>query len=42
MNDNTEHAGTKIRKECLICGKDYVKKYLDNSTIKSVLYLLQF
>jgi hypothetical protein len=42
MNDNTEHAGPKIRKESLIYGRDYVEKYLDNSKINSVLSLLQF
>ena len=42
MNDNTEQAGPKIRKERLIRGTDYVEKYLDSSTIKSVLSLLQF
>jgi hypothetical protein len=42
MNDNTEQSGPQIRKECLICGRDYVEKYLDSSTIKFVLSLLQF
>jgi hypothetical protein len=33
MNDNTEQAGPKVRIEYLICGRDYVEKYLDSSTI---------
>jgi hypothetical protein len=35
MNDNTEQAGPKIRIECLICGRDYVEKYMVSSTINT-------